>query len=78
MGDKHGKSVYYIFLILLNHSHNYCNNQRLRREISVWAALSHPNIVEFYGYATGLSDFPVMVSKVCTTIPQIFPGTNSS
>jgi hypothetical protein len=38
--------------------------QRLKREILVWAALKHPNIVEFKGYVVGVAEYPAMVSKV--------------
>jgi hypothetical protein len=30
----------------------------------VWAALKHPNIVEFKGYVIGIAEYPAMVSKV--------------
>jgi hypothetical protein len=40
------------------------NFKRLSREIRVWAALSHPNIAEFLGFADDFGDFTAMISTV--------------
>jgi hypothetical protein len=44
----------------------------LKREVLVWAALEHPNIVEFKGYVQvqEVAEYPAMVSKV-HTIPLL-------
>lgn len=39
--------------------------RRTLREINVWAALSHPHILPFYGFTTDHGDFPSMVSPWC-------------
>ncbi|CCA73984.1 hypothetical protein PIIN_07938 [Serendipita indica DSM 11827] len=40
--------------------------RRIKREIRVWAALSHTNILPFLGYATGFGDFFAMISPWCS------------
>jgi hypothetical protein len=36
----------------------------LAREILVWGALGHPNVVEFKGYVQEVAEYPGIVSKV--------------
>ncbi|CAG7848317.1 SubName: Full=Uncharacterized protein {ECO:0000313/EMBL:CCA75738.1} [Serendipita indica DSM 11827] len=40
--------------------------RRIKREIKVWAAVSHPNILPFLGYAREFGDFLTMVSPWCS------------
>ncbi|KIM29317.1 hypothetical protein M408DRAFT_68273, partial [Serendipita vermifera MAFF 305830] len=40
-------------------------SQRVTREIRVWAALKHRNIIEFLGFTNSFSRYPAMISPWC-------------
>lgn len=53
-------------------------NLRVLREIKVWAALDHPNILPFYGFSNKFGEFLSMISMWCPLgNAETFLGTDN-